>query len=315
MKNLLERFLPVFASDDGGGAGAGDAGAGGAQGNDASGAGAAGAGGAAAADGAGGSGPAAAAAAGAAGQPYRPEGLAETMFGKDDRETIDKMFTALKGYRERDSARGVPEKAEVYRKFDLEQAPAEIRGHIEALDKDPLFAEVARVAMERRIPVADMQALTMALYAKAQEAGILEAPVDAAAEREKLLPETAKGLPQAQQDAAIEAHLQANEDFVKNLMTPGADGKARLDQAVGENALLMLMDTALGNQFIEFFAAQMTGQNRAQPLPGNGGGGSINAEGLRARRALPENTPGDRKFNQASYDQLMADYKRLYPDE
>ncbi|MCW5697917.1 MAG: hypothetical protein KIS96_14450 [Bauldia sp.] len=229
------------------------------------------------------------------------------MFGKDDRETMDKMAKALTGYRQRDAA--VPERADAYSAFQLDQVPEAIRGHIGDLAKDPLFGKVAAVAHAEKIPVPVFQKLTSELYRAAQEAGILEAHIDPAAERTALLPEAAKNLSKDMQDRAIDARLKQNEDFVKLMTTQG------LDKDVAEHGLLMLMDTAKGNRLIEFFAGKMTGGDRTQPntLPGSPGG-SLTADGLRARRAMPENTPGDRKFNQASYDALMADYKRLYPE-
>lgn len=314
MLKMLEKYGAVFAPDEGGGSGAGaaagaDAGAAGSTpaagtaGVD-KGAAAAGTAGAAA------SGPAADAGAAA---PYRPDGLPDTMFGKDDRETMDKMHNALKGYRDRDAQRVVPDKPEAYTQFELDKVPEGAREHIAALSKDPLFAEVAKVAMEEKIPVAAMQRMTATLYAKAAEAGILEPMIDTAAERQALLPADAAYLSKADQDKAIDARLQANEDFVKHLSTPGADGKAKMPAEVAEYGLLMLMDSAKGNQFIEAFKAMATGADRAQPL-GNGstsGSGASAREALRARMAAPEMQVGHPLFNKAAYDQLDADYKKL----
>lgn len=204
--------------------------------------------------------------------PYRPEGLPDTMFGKDDRETMDNLAKAVKGYRDRDAQRVVPDKPEAYREFKLDDAPEAIRPHLQGLAADPLFDAVAKVAMEEKIPVATLQKLTTALYSQAQEDGILEPSVDPAVERAALLPETARALPKAQQDAAVEARLQANEDFVKQMTTQG------LDKDVAEHGLLMLMDTAKGNQLIEFFKDRMTGGGLNQPFNGQGGPASGQTE-------------------------------------
>jgi len=303
MKNLLERYLPVRnAAGEGGGAAASAGGGNPAAAGDAGAGAAAGAGG-----GSGDAAAAAAAAAAAGGGPYRPNGLPDTMFGKDDRETIDKMHNALNGYRQRDAT--VPDKVEAYNSFEVDKAPEAIRPFIAQLSTDPLYAAAAKVAMEERIPVGAMQKMTMALYEAGAQAGILEAPLDVAAERAALLPEAAKNLSKADQDKAIDARMQANEDFVKLMVT-----NQKLDQKAADHTLLMLMDTAAGNQFLEAVAKMATGMDRAQPLTqGSGGaGGSQTAESLRSRRALPENTPGNRKFNQGSYDQLMADYKSFH---
>jgi hypothetical protein len=330
MKDLLARFAPCRAAEGAGGGAAGAAPpAGGAP--PAAGAGSPAAGGA---GGAGAGAPAAAppAAAGAAppaggtppaatppAGPYRPEGLADTLFGENDQETIDKLAGALKGYRDRDATKGVPETADAYAKFDPEKLLGDLKldvavaPHLKELVDDPIMKAIGAFGLERKIPAADLQGVVAVAFAEAQKSGILDT-VDPVKERAALLPEAAKSLPQAQQDAAIEARLQANEDFVKLLGQPGADGKPQLDPKVGEHALLMLMDTAQGNQFIEFFRSQMTGGDRAQPLPGAAGDkGSVASqrEALRTRAALPENTFGDPKFNRASWDQLQADYRKL----
>jgi hypothetical protein len=318
MLKLLEKYGPVFAPEDGGGgagAGAGAAGAAGAGAGNSSSAAAAGAGDDKGAAGAGtaaaaASGPAAAAGAAA---PYRPDGLPDTMFGKSDQETIDKMHTALKGYRDRDAARTVPDKPEAYTTFELDKLPEAVRGHIGSLAKDPLFTEVAKVAMEEKIPVATMQKLTATLYAKAAEAGVLEPLVDVAAERQALLPAEAQYLSKADQDKAIDTRMQANEDFVKLLTQPGADGKAALDKKDADHALLMLMDSAAGNRFIEAFRNLATGAGRASPLPGGttSGSGASARDALRAKLAAPEMQVGHPKFDRAAYEALNEEYKRV----
>lgn len=306
MKNLLERYLPVRnAAGAGGGGGAAPAAAGGA---DPAAAGVAGAG--AAADAGGGSGDAAAAAAAAAAAgagPYRPTGLPDTMFGKDDRETIDKMQNALNGYRQRDAS--VPDKVEAYNSFDVDKAPEAIRPFIAKLSTDPLYAAAAKVAMEERIPVGAMQKMTMALYEAGAQSGILEAPLDEVAERAALLPEAAKNLSKADQDKAIDARMQANEDFVKLMVANKA-----LDQDAAEHTLLMLMDSAKGNKFLEAVAKMATGADRAQPLNGDGGAGGAGQnqrDALRARLAAPEMQLGHRNFSRESYDALMEEYRKL----
>ncbi len=242
--------------------------------------------------------------------PYRPDGLPDTMFGKDDRETIDKVHNALKGYRERDATRVVPDKPEAYREFgDMKDVPEPLKPHLQALARDPLFDAVSKVAMEEKIPVATMQKLTTALYAQAQEAGILDTVVDPVAERAALLPEAAKSLPKDQQDAAINARLQKNEDFVKLMVSQG------LPQEAADEGLLMLMDTAKGNQFIEFFSNKMTGGDRNQPFSGQGNaaGADSKREALRAQLAAPEMNPQHPKFDKAKHDALDAEYKKMFP--
>lgn len=300
MQTLLERLLPLRSADDGGGAAAG-AGAGDADQSPADGSGA-GDGGQAGADD--GNPPPVADPSG----PYRPDGLPDTMYGKDDKETIDKLHQAFKGYRDRDGQRQVPENAEAYREFKLDDAPEAVRPHLEALAADPLFSAVAQIAHEEKVPTATLQRLTTKLYEQAAEMGILDDVVDTAAERASLVPEVAKSLPKAEQDRQIDARLQANEDWVNLQIQHG------LPEGVAKHGLAMLMDTAAGNQLIEYFRSKMggTGDN---PLPGDGGGaGRSQRDQLRTRLAAPEMQAGHPAFDSAAYDQLMADYRKIVGD-
>lgn len=310
MRTLLERYLPL-REGEGGGAGGG-AGAGQQQQQEAG----AGGAGAAAAD-AGGSG-----AAAAATNLYRPDGLAEQFHGEKDSDTIDKLHTAVKGYRDRDAQRGVPDKVEAYAAIDADKLigdmklDAGVKPHLVGLNNDPIMAEVGAWALEQGIPTSHVQGIVGVAYQAAQKAGILDAFVDPAQEREALLPEAAKSLGKADQDKAINTRLQENEDFIKLLSAPGADGKPRegaLPAEVAEHALLMLMDTAKGNQFVEWMRGQMTGGDKAQPFGGQGKnvGGEAKRDQLRAKLSAPEMHPQHPKFNREAHDALDNEYKAL----
>ncbi|CDX54567.1 hypothetical protein MPL1032_190153 [Mesorhizobium plurifarium] len=301
MKTLLEKYLPHRSPDDppGGGGNPPPAPAAPAPGDP----------------------PPAAPAAPPAAGPYRPQGLPDTMFGKDDRETMDKMATALTGYRQRDAERQMPDKVDAYNAFEVDKAPEAIRAYLPEAAKSPAFAAAAKVAMEHGVPVKTMHAITTAAYAGLQEAGMLEPLVNIEAERTALLPESAKSLSKADQDKAIDARMQANEDFVKLLTKPPVDAQGQpipdakplIDPKVGEHALLMLMDTAQGNLFLEAIREQLTGAGRAQPFNGAGanGGDKGAREALRAELAAPEMNPQHPKFDRAKWDELNTKYQRL----
>jgi hypothetical protein len=244
-----------------------------------------------------------------AGDIYRPEGLPETMFGANDRETIDKMANTLKGYRDRDANRQVPDKPDAYLAFDLEQMPESVRGQIGELSKDPLFGKVAETALTEGVPVATLHKLTAALYGAGAEAGMFEDYLDVEKERAALLPESAKALPKAQQDQAIDARMKENEDFIKLMVTNG-----QLAAEAGEHALLMLMDTANGNQFIEWVKGKVDGG--AAPLIGGkpGSGGQDTREGLKAELAKPEMQPGHHLYNQKARQDLQERYQKMIGD-
>jgi len=139
----------------------------------------------------------------------------------------------------------------------------------------------------------------------------MEPPIDVAAERAALVPEGAKHLPQAEQQAAAEKRMNENFAYVDQMVARGKD-KGGLSKDAGEFAKAMLGDSARGHEFIEFLRAQGAGgqQGPAMDLPGAAGGNDARGE-LQRRSALPENTIGNPKFNKASHAQLQADYERL----
>lgn len=248
----------------------------------------------------------------APGEVYRPEGLAEHLLGTTDQETIDRMAAALNGYRKRDGERGVPEAVEQYAAFG-EDVPEALAPHISALSKDTAFQQVSKAALERGIPVGDFQAMTVALYSVAQEMGVLEPPLDADAEKAALTPENAKHLSPQEQATARNQRMESNFAFIDLLAQRAGEngpGKEVFDYVKTE-----LGDSAKGHRFMEWMRSQMGGDRSNEPTGGgNGAGGNDPREALAARAALPENTPGDPKFNRASYDKLQEDYQRLVPD-
>ena len=277
MKYLLERILR--SPDDGAG------------------------GGAAAAD-------PAAAAADAADGPYRPEGLADSYHGKDDRETIDKLFKAVDGYRKRDSDKGVPDDIAAYREFG--EVDEKVKPYFDTLEGDGLFDDVASKAKELGISKAQLHGLLETYMGGAAEMGLLEPALDVAAERQALLPENAASMPQQAQDAAVERRINEAHGWVDSMVARG------LDKESAEHMTMMLGDTAKGIKAIEFFKGQIGGAGQAQPTNGDGNQGGSGGDArtdLARRSALPENTPGNAKFDRKSYDQLNADYQKTLPGD
>ena len=287
MKYLLERILRSPDDGAGGGAAAADPAARAA---------------AAAAD------PAAAAAA--ADGPYRPEGLADSYHGKDDRETIDKLFKAVDGYRKRDSDKGVPDDIAAYREFG--EVDEKVKPYFDTLEGDGLFDDVASKAKELGISKAQLHGLLETYMGGAAEMGLLEPALDVAAERQALLPENAASMPQQAQDAAVERRINEAHGWVDSMVARG------LDKESAEHMTMMLGDTAKGIKAIEFFKGQIGGAGQAQPTNGDGNQGGSGGDArtdLARRSALPENTPGNAKFDRKSYDQLNADYQKTLPGD
>ena len=263
-------------------------------------------------DGAGGGAAAAdpAAAAAAADGPYRPEGLADSYHGKDDRETIDKLFKAVDGYRKRDSDKGVPDDIAAYREFG--EVDEKVKPYFDTLEGDGLFDDVASKAKELGISKAQLHGLLETYMGGAAEMGLLEPALDVAAERQALLPENAASMPQQAQDAAVERRINEAHGWVDSMVARG------LDKESAEHMTMMLGDTAKGIKAIEFFKGQIGGAGQAQPTNGDGNQGGSGGDArtdLARRSALPENTPGNAKFDRKSYDQLNADYQKTLPGD
>lgn len=258
--------------------------------------------------------PAGAAPVAPAGSVYRPEGLPDHMLGKSDSETIDNMKKALDGYRARDADQKIPDDPKAYAEFSGE-IPETIKPHIEKLTGDPLYDRVASTAAKLKLSVPQYQGLVMEMMSASAEMGLLEPPINEAAEKAALVPESARHLPETEQKAAREKRMTENFAYLDQMVALGKD-KGGLSQDAADYAKAMLGDTARGHEFIEFLRGQGAGGHKGPAMEFNGGAGRADPKAEISRRAaLPENTWGNPKFDQQSYDQLQADRRKVYGDD
>jgi hypothetical protein len=227
---------------------------------------------------------------------------------------MDKLASALRGYRERDTNNGVPETPEAYADFKGEISET-VKPHLETLTKDPLFSRVSDKALEMKISVPQYQALVQEFMSVSAEMGLLEPVVDEKAERTALVPDTAKHLTPAEQQQAVEKRMNDNYAFLDAMVARGAEGGG-LTKDDAEFAKAMLGDSAKGHRFFEWLrSATSGGTGTGGPrMEGPAPGGNDPRAELARRAALPENTWGNPKFDQKSYDALQADYARLIQD-
>ncbi|WP_057465808.1 hypothetical protein [Pseudovibrio sp. POLY-S9] len=238
------------------------------------------------------------------------EGLPDNLRGESDADTIKNLADAMQGYHKRDSDNGVPDEVTAYSQFG-EGVPDNIRDSLGELAEDPVFQRAAEKAKDLGIGVSAMQGLTTALFEAAADAGMLEPPIDAEAERQALVPETAAHLPAAEQKQAIELRMNENFAFVDQMVARDSGG---LEKDTAEFAKTMLGDSAHGHKFIEFMRSLTAGGSGPTDNPGQGGAG-LSAEELQRRAALPENTPNHREFKKSSYDSLMADFQKFHGEK
>lgn len=235
--------------------------------------------------------------------PYRPEGLPDNLAGASDRETIDALAKAVKGYRDRDATRDVPTEAAAY--LDFGEVPAEAKAHFDTLKGDPLFDKVAAVALQHGIPKGAFTSLVKTLITEAVTGGVMEPPVDRDAERAALVPDAARSLSPAEQKTAVDRRINDNFAWLTQMQGRG------LPKDAADHMVMMLGDSAKGHQAIEFFRGQMAGTAPA-PIAGGAAPAGDTPASLQAEAAKPENTPGHPKFSQTSYDSLMERYRKRY---
>ena len=303
MRDLLDKYLHSYPRD---GAETGGGGAGGAPG-------AAGGAGSPPAGASGGSpAPETPPAGGTPGaELYFPEGFPDQMRGKDGKETLDKAWEALKGYRDKDARRDVPADPAGYlsldglKDFSLDET---VKPHFEALKQDKSALAMFEKAKEHGVDRRTALDIWQAGMKQMQDSGMLEPMLDPAAERAALLPEAAKNLPKTEQDAAIDRRMQENYDFL-DLMSQNRS----LPKEARDHAEMMLGDSAKGHAFFEWMRGQLQGGEGAGPgAHGGGQGGGDTAETLKAEMAKPELTPGHPKFDKAAYKAFDERYKRFH---
>ena len=66
---------------------------------------------------------------------------------------------------------------------------------------------------------------------------------------------------------------------------------------------------------MEWVRSQLGGDASNEPTAGGtSASGEDRREALAKRAALPENTPGNTKFDRASYEKLQEDYRKIVGD-
>jgi hypothetical protein len=241
----------------------------------------------------------------AAATQYWPEGLDPQYRGKDLNDTLDKLAAGLKGYRERDATRDVPETADGYANLEnLKDVTIEPQNvpYVEALRDDPAFKAMS-AAMHRHGlgRTAALDIYQAGLNAMA-EAGMLEPAVDTKAEMAALVPESARNASEQEQRQQASRRMQENFDFMALMKQNGG-----LDAEVASYAEAMLGDAAKGHRFIEWVRGKVQGGKAEGGAPGDvaGRSGGDTRGSLRAEMAAL-------KPNDPDYAAKDADITRRY---
>lgn len=236
------------------------------------------------------------------GQPpatYRPDGLPDHYFGKDNNETIDKLFKAVDGFRRTEGDRGTVPKTAAEYGFE---ASDKLKPYIGNFDKDPLYGAVRDIAHKIQMPDKMFKAFMPAVLEHFVEGGLVDQPIDAKAQLRALAGPNAAALDDAGKEAAGSKRVTANIAWVD-----GAKAQGALPDNVAEFFAASLASDPRAHDAIEW----LRGKN-GEPKPalpgGQGGGGG--AEAVNARNLDPRNDPNSAKFDRAfaaETDRLMRE--------
>ncbi|MGY3392939.1 hypothetical protein ACVWW6_005530 [Bradyrhizobium sp. USDA 3311] len=265
----------------GGGAGGGGAGGGGAGGGGSNNGGGAGSGGGAGGGQSGGG--------GGAPSPYRPDGLPDHFAGTSDKDTIDKLFTAVNGFRSKQGEAGaVPEKAEGY----VLQASDKLKPYVTNFDKDPVYAKTREIAHKAGMTDKTFNAFLGPLLENLVEGGLVAAPIDPKAVLKGMAPAE---MANASDDEKIAAGSKRVTDNIA--WADGAKASKALPEDIATFLATSAADNAAANKLIEWLRGS---NNETRPaLPSGGGSSGMSDDQLKARINDPRNNPSSAQYDKA----------------
>ncbi|MBP1296621.1 hypothetical protein [Bradyrhizobium elkanii] len=234
--------------------------------------------------------------------PYRPSGLPDHYAGSSDKDTIDKLFSAVNGFRTKQGEAGaVPTNGDGY-SFEASDA---LKPFVANFDKDPVYKAVRDIAHKAGLTDKQFKTFLPGVLEHFVSAELVGAPVD----------------PKAMLRGLAPANLANGTDAEKE--TAGAkrvtDTIAWIDGAKANNTLPP--DVA------EFLSAGAASDPRAiatidwlrgeasEPKPamngGNNNGGQSDAD-LERRNNDPRNVPGKPEYDAAFRAETDRMFKQRY---
>lgn len=225
------------------------------------------------------------------GAPFRPEGLPDHLLGKSDKETVEKLHKAYTGARTAVGERGAVPKDVAGYKFEPDDA---LKPYVANFDSDPVYGKVREAALAAGITDRQFASFLPGVLKTFIDGELVAAPVDAKAQLRSLappdLPATATD---AEKEAAASKRMQNNIAWVD-----GAKAQA-----------MFPTDKDGKSPIAEFFAAAMASDPRAhqavewlrgapqRPAMNGQGGSGASAADVTARLNDPRNNPNDAKFD------------------
>lgn len=234
---------------------------------------------------------------------YRPDGLPDHLVGETDQQTIDRLFEAYSGARKaisKGDMGDVPESADGY-PMEFSEAVMEAIGNPE---EDQLLMRVRDEAHKHGLTDKQFTGFLDSVMTAMLDDGLVEPHFDAEKEISALVPDNASELDDAGRRAAVEARVRDNEAAIKTWQSRGLPEAAATE-------LQALLDTAAGNQAVEFFTR---GLQSRQPAPGGGPSPAVSEQDLEARSKDPRNQFGKREYDPAFAHETTRLYKQVYGD-
>jgi hypothetical protein len=228
---------------------------------------------------------------GGAAAAWRPDGLPDHLAGKDERETIEKLWNAQKAYRD-GQAKFEPPPADP-NGYAFEWSD-KVKPYAADFGEDAFFKGVREDALKAGLGNKQAGTFLDAVMTRMVDMQLVEAPVDIEAEKAKLAPAEAKNLPAPERDAAIQRRVSTNIAFVDALKEKGLDAQVASDLSAELAAFPAL------NALVEFVRAG-AGEGAAPALGGQPAAGASKAD-LEKRMADPR-----QRFGTPTYD---ADFAR-----
>lgn len=222
-------------------------------------------------------------------QAYRPDGLPEHLFGANDRETIDKLYKAVNGFRSSQGERGaVPDSADKYQ-LTVDEA---LKPYLADFDKDPVFKGTRDIFHKAGVTDRQFDQIVGPWLKMLVDGGLVDKPVDAQAQLLSLAPASASNLDEAGRKAAASRRVSDNVAWVD-----GAKSQGTLPAEQADFLAATLASDPRAHGLVEWLRGQA-----AEPRPAMNGanaGGGVTEDQIKARITDPRNDPMKPQFDRA----------------
>lgn len=245
--------------------------------------------------------------------PYRPQGLPDHLAGKDDKETIEKLFGAVNGFRQSQGERGtVPKDAASYQ-FEWND---KVRPYTAEFDKDPVFAKTRDIFHAAGVTDKQAQQIIGPWIEALIDGNMLDKPVDGVAQLLTLVPPEAVSLDDNGKKAAASKRVTTNLAWIDTAKEQGVfptvdDGKGGKSSPIADFFSAALASDPRAHQAIEWLRGQ--GEQPKPAFNGSAPAGGMSKEALNARINDPRNDPRSSKFEPAFAEETDRLTRELHP--